>query len=105
MTVDKIGREDVLRVLTPIWSNKPETARRVRQRIRAVLRWCQAHGFVEHNMAGEIIDGALPPMPKLVKGHHRALPYQEVADALSTIIYIVWFLRIPQKPFKLVDFT
>ncbi len=85
MTVDKIGREDVLRVLTPIWSNKPETARRVRQRIRAVLRWCQAHGFVEHNMAGEIIDGALPPMPKLVKGHHRALPYQEVADALSTI--------------------
>ena len=42
------------------------------------------------------------PCQSYVKGHHRALPYQEVADALSTIIYIVWFLRIPQKPFKLV---
>ena len=28
LPVDRIGREDVLRVLTPIWTAKPETARR-----------------------------------------------------------------------------
>ena len=58
--VDQIGREDVLRVLTPIWTSKPALSRKLRQRIRAVLSWCQAHGHVEHNVAGEAIDGALP---------------------------------------------
>ena len=84
MPVDRIGREDVLRILTPIWTSRPETARRLRQRIRAVLRWCEAHGFIEHNAAGDGIDGALPAMPKL-KAHFRALPYQEVAGALDTV--------------------
>ena len=31
--IDKIGRADVLTVLTPIWTTRPETARRVRQRV------------------------------------------------------------------------
>ena len=84
MPVNEIGREDVLRVLTPIWGVRMETARRVRQRVRTILRWAMAHGYVEHNAAGEAIDGALPPMPK-VKNHLRALPYAEVADALATV--------------------
>ena len=84
MAVDEIGREDVLRVLTPIWGVRMETARRVRQRIRTILRWCMAHGYIEHNVAGEAIDGALPPMPRL-KAHLRALPYQEVSAALATV--------------------
>ncbi len=84
LTVDQIRREDVLRVLTPIWTTRPETARRVRQRIRAVLRWCWAHGYVSENVAGEGIDGALPKMPA-VKQHFRALPYSEVARALETV--------------------
>ena len=82
--LDRIDRGRVLQVLTPIWSTRPETARRVRQRMRTVFRWGMAHGFMESNPAGEAIDGALPPMPK-VKAHFRALPYQEVALALGTI--------------------
>ena len=82
--VDRIGREEVLGVLTPIWTTRPETARRVRQRIRTVLRWSMAHGFVEHNVAGETIDGALPPMPQ-VKDHLRSLPYRDVAAALRIV--------------------
>ena len=84
MRVDAIGREDVLRILTPIWTDKPEIARKLRGRIRAVLAWAQAHGHVEHNVAGEAIDGALPAMPA-VKTHFRALPHPEVAAALDTI--------------------
>ena len=84
LRVDQIGREDVLRILTPIWTTKPEVARKQRNRIRAVLSWCQAHGFIEHNVAGEMIDGALPAMPA-VKEHFRALPYQEVPAALETV--------------------
>ena len=59
-------------------------ARKLRQRIRAVLAWAQAHGHVEHNFAGEPINGALPSMPA-VKSHFRALPYQEIASALDTV--------------------
>ena len=82
--LDRIDRGEVLRVLTPIWTTRPETARRVRQRMRAVFRWGMAHGFMDSNPAGEAIDGALPPMPK-VKAHLRALPYQEVGAALETV--------------------
>ena len=84
MRVDRIGREHVLAVLTPIWSTKPETGRRVRRNIRATLKWCQAHGFVTFNAAGEGIDGALPRMPA-VKAHFRALPYAEVPEALDIV--------------------
>ena len=84
MPLDRIERRDVLGILTPIWTAKPETARRVRQRIRTVLKWAMAHEFVEHNAAGEGIDGALPLMPR-VKKHFRALPYAEVPAALVTV--------------------
>ena len=84
LRVDRIRREDVLQVLTPIWTGKPETARRVRQRIRAVLQWAWAHDYVSENVAGEAIDGALPTMPA-VKAHFRALPYGEVSGALARV--------------------
>ena len=82
--LDRIDRGDVLRVLTPIWTTRPETARRVRQRMRTVFLWGMAHGFMGTNPAGEAMDGALPSMPK-VRAHLRALPYQEVGAALETV--------------------
>ena len=82
--LDRIDRQGVLRVLTPIWTTRPETARRVRQRMRTVFRWAMAHDFMDSNPAGEAIDGALPPMPK-IKAHFKALPYQEVASALEIV--------------------
>ena len=84
MRVAQIGRSDVLAVLEPIWSVRQETARRVRQRIRTILRWCEAHEYCTGNAAGEALDGALPVMPR-VKAHLRALPYQDVAAALGVV--------------------
>ena len=84
MPIDTISRTDVLTVLTPIWSTRPETARRVRQRMRTIFRWAMANELIETNPAGEAIDGALPSMPK-VKAHLRSLPYQDVGMALETV--------------------
>ena len=82
--VDRIDREAVLSVLTPIWSIKAESARKVRQRISATLRWAEAHGYVDRDLAGNAIAGALPKrQAKAV--HLRALPYREVGAALATI--------------------
>ena len=82
--VDQVGREQVLRILNGIWKDKPEAARKLRQRIRTVFSWCHAHGFIEHNPAGEMIDGGLQRMPA-VKSNFRSLPYREVAEALETV--------------------
>ena len=43
-TVDRIDTADVMAVLLPIWSAKHETAKRVRQRIGAVMLWSVAQG-------------------------------------------------------------
>ena len=39
--IDEITTSDVMAVLLPIWSTKAETARRVRQRIGAIMKWAQ----------------------------------------------------------------
>ena len=82
--VDRIGREDVLRVLTPIWTAKPESARRVRRNIKATLQWAVAHGYIDSNPAGEAVDGALPRQ-KAVQEHRLALPYRDIGEGLDIV--------------------
>ena len=82
--LDRLTQQDVLKVLTPIWTEKTETARRVRQRIRTVLSHYRASGQIVENVADERIDPALPAMPK-IKANFRALPYQEMPDAVARI--------------------
>ena len=82
--IDRIGPTDVLRCLTPIWTTKAETARKLRQRIRSVFGWAMAHEHVAVNPAGEAIGAALPTMPKQ-KAHYRALGYDDVPAALGTV--------------------
>ena len=84
MRVDWIDRQDVLRVLTPIWTTRNETARRVRQRIRAVLSYCHAHSFVDQNVAGDGITGGLPTVSSKQR-HHRSVGYEEIGDVLETL--------------------
>ncbi len=43
--VDDIKRQDILRVLEPIWRSKTETARRVRARIESVLNYAMVKGY------------------------------------------------------------
>ena len=57
--VDLITTANVMACLTPMWHEKPGTARRVKQRIAAVMKWCIAQGFRENNQADERITAAL----------------------------------------------
>lgn len=83
-SVSEITPADVLAVLTPIWQVKQETARRVRRRMRAVMRWCIAQGYRGDNPAGDVIGQALP-RHKGPRRHYPALPYTNVAAALRTV--------------------
>ena len=82
--VNQLGREDVLSVLVPIWTSKPETARKLRQRLRTILDWAVAHGHLDQNFAADAIRGALPSMPS-VKAHHRTLHYSEIGQAIEAV--------------------
>ncbi len=84
LPVDRIHTADVMAVLLPIWNAKRETAKRVRRRISAVMRWAVAQGYREDNPAGEAIGAALPRNGVRPR-HHRALPYAEVAGAIGAV--------------------
>ena len=77
LAVSVIDTAAVRDALVPIWLSKPETARRLRQRIRTVIDWAVAKGYREHGLAMSVIDKALPKQRAKVK-HHKALPYAEV---------------------------
>lgn len=75
--VDHIATADVLKVLSAIWLTKPETARRLRQRVRTVLDWARvAYGLSGANPV-DGVEKALPKQPER-GGHFAAMPYGEV---------------------------
>jgi integrase len=64
-------------VLAPIWLAKPETARRVRQRIGTVLDWSYARGFRSTEAPMRSLSKGLPRQPRK-DNHFAALPYADV---------------------------
>ena len=84
LKVNEITRRRVIETLSPIWGSKPETARRVRQRIRAVMDRAVSMEYVDYNPAGDAINGALPRQRR-VKEHHRALPYGRLPAVLQAV--------------------
>ena len=84
MHVDKIDTADVMAILLPIWSTKRATAKRVRHRVSAVMKWAVAQGFRQDNPAGEAISAALPKNT-VPQQHLRALPHAEVGTALVRV--------------------
>ena len=84
LKVNQITRRHVVGLLSPIWTTKPETARRVRQRVRAVMDRAVALEYVDYNPAGDAIKAALAKQRR-VKNHHRALPYGNLPAALHAV--------------------
>jgi len=82
--VDQVDTADVLKALTPIWTVKPETARRLRQRIKVVLAWAKASGFRSGDNPVDGL-GTVLPRQESEKKHHAALPYQGVPKFVAAI--------------------
>ncbi|WP_285675155.1 tyrosine-type recombinase/integrase, partial [Paralimibaculum aggregatum] len=73
-----------LAVLQPIWLEKPETARRLRQRLRTVFDWTIAarHRREANPLAG--IEKALPRQADRAT-HHAALPWAELPALMARL--------------------
>jgi integrase len=84
MQVARVETADVVAALTPIWTRKPETASRVRQRIEAVLDYATALGIRSGDNPARWrghLDHLLPKPAKVrAVRHHPALPHAQITD-------------------------
>ena len=83
MRVCDVTSADVLYTLQRIWHERPETARRVRRRIGAVLEWAVAMELRPDNPCDRV-GVVLGPQQDSVQ-HMRALPHGEVAAAIEAM--------------------
>lgn len=82
--IDRIESADVLHALDHIWTTKPETARRIKQRIGMVLQWGIARGFRSDNPAA-VAQQALVRHDRSKVKRMKALPYGEVFTAIAKV--------------------
>jgi integrase len=84
MIVADIGPVDVLRCIEPIWTTKQETASRVHQRITRILDYATTRQYRTGDNPAAHVTEALPK-GKNGKGHHAALPYNELPALMADL--------------------
>ncbi len=89
LPVDEVTTQHVVELLEPIWTLKPETASRVRQRVESTLTWATVSGYREGDNPARLknnLDQLLPRTSKIRKvTHHKALPWRQVPLFLATL--------------------
>ena len=88
--VDTITTADILAILKPIWTTKPETAFRVKGRIEMVLDYARALGHISEDKANVArwkghLDKLLAQRTRLSRGHHKAMPFAEVPEFVAKL--------------------
>ena len=84
MSVKEINSSHILRILSPIWVTKAETAKRVRQRLSTVFKYCIAQQWRTDDPADIAIVKALPYLKKKVQ-HRKSISYNDVSDFIETV--------------------
>ena len=84
MSVREINSSHILRILSPIWVTKAETAKRVRQRLSTVFKYCVAQQWRTDDPADIAIVKALPYLKKKVQ-HRKSISYNDVSDFIETV--------------------
>jgi integrase len=84
ISVSEIGLPEVLAVLKPIWTEKTETASRIRQRIEQILNWATVSGYRTGEnparWAGNISEILPKPSKVFKRVHFKALPYEQMGS-------------------------
>ena len=83
LPIGSITSGDILRLLTPIWNEIPETATRGKQRVEVILDYAIASNMRQDNPVSAVAK-ALPRRPRL-KRHHPAVDNGEVPAVLNRV--------------------
>ena len=81
--VHLISPSDIITTLEPIWTDKPQIAKKVRQRIGTVLNFAHAKGWRPTEAPQQSIGKGLPKQPK--GGHYDVMPYQNVPAWVASL--------------------
>ena len=81
--VSEVTSADLLEILTPLLHRKVATAKRVRQRLRAVLEWAVAMEHRIDNSCDRI--GLVLGPQKDVTEHMEAVPHREAAEVIRKV--------------------
>lgn len=89
-SVDQIGTHDVLAVLKTLWTTKPESAGKLRERIERVLDSCKAAGEIQSPYENPArwrghLKHMLPKRATLTRGHFRAMPWKDAPAFVQLI--------------------
>ena len=82
--IANVTSDDVHSVLSAIWLTHQETARRIKQRIRAVLSWAKGKGLRKDSIDFDEIIEALPRQRRH-KNHMAALHFLEVPEFMREL--------------------
>ena len=80
-TIKTVTRDNVLDILTPIWHEKTETAKRLRGRLEAIFDYAISKGYCDSNPARwkANLETFLPSASKIHKEkHHASMPLDEL---------------------------
>jgi integrase len=83
--VDAVDSTAVLEVLSPIWLEIPDTARRILQRIGAVLDFAHIKGWISGEVSLRSVRKGLPRQTEKA-GHLAAMPYADVPALLAKLV-------------------
>ena len=81
--VSEITPADVLAVLSPIWVDVPEQAKRTKEQISTVMHWAMVEGHRGKNPVDKAIVEALPK--RGLKTHFMALPFADVRGGIEQV--------------------
>ena len=84
MPVANVTTAQVLDVLTPIWFDKPETAKRVLQRMETVFKSAIVRGIRVHASPCVGVSAELGTKHREV-AHHASMPWAKVPDFIATL--------------------
>lgn len=88
LPVADIVMGDVKDCILPHWTERPETAARLRSRIQAVIDYAIAHEWrTAGNPArwGGLLEKVMPKRQKLSRGHHAALAYTDAPQTIEAL--------------------
>jgi integrase len=85
MAVGAVDTAAIEKVLMPIWLTKPETARRVKQRIGVVLDYAHGQGWRPTEAPMRAVNAAMRAIRQPKRGNFAAMPYADLPASMATL--------------------
>ena len=83
VAIDKVTPAQVVDVLSPLWHQKAETARKVKRNIQAVFKFAFSKGYTAHDPTPRASTGL--GRQRQVVQHHTAVPFSQVGEVLEDV--------------------